>query len=75
MSWQKAAGARGDSALSAIKRYVGVGACYHQFPGMSLVGNPANRGNSPILGFFFPQIQRRTCALYRMYSSPNFRSR
>jgi|SRR5215203_767584 hypothetical protein len=43
------------------------------------LGIPVNRDISPILGLFLlppsPQIQRRTCALYRMYSSPNFRSR
>src|ERR687898_4100 len=32
MSWQKAAGSQGDTALNAIKRYVGGRACYHQFP-------------------------------------------
>src|SRR5215216_6701923 len=44
MSRQKAAGSRGDTALSAIKRYVGGGDCYHQFPRMSLLGFSVNRG-------------------------------
>ena len=39
MSWQYAAGSGGDAALSAIKRYVGGRACYHQFPRMSQAGN------------------------------------
>src|ERR687889_1561351 len=37
MSWQKAAASWGATALSAIKRYVGGGACYHQFPRISVV--------------------------------------
>src|SRR5215213_6077719 len=43
MSRQKGAGSRGEAALTAIKRYVGGGACYHQFPRMSLLGNLVNR--------------------------------
>src|SRR5215210_222268 len=50
MSRQKAAGSRGDSAPTAIKRYVGGGACYHQSPRMSLLGSWVNRGNgSPLV--------------------------
>src|SRR5215217_3778575 len=45
MSRQKVAGSRGDRALSAIKRYVGSGACYQRFPRMSLLGISVNRAN------------------------------
>ncbi len=44
MSWQKAAGSGDDAALSAIKRYVGGRACYHQFPRMCPLGNSVNKG-------------------------------
>src|SRR5215207_5505315 len=45
MSRQKAAGSWGDTTLTALKRYVGGGACYHQFPRMSLLGSSLNRGS------------------------------
>src|SRR5215207_9786340 len=69
MSRQKAAGSRGDTALSAIKRYVGGGDCYHQFPRMSLLGNSVNRGNLPIDSFVIcghgaTSQQAREAALY-----------
>src|ERR671910_2109097 len=40
---QKAARSRRGPALSAIKRYVGGGACYHQFPRMFLLGSSVNK--------------------------------
>src|SRR5215218_1266422 len=58
MSWQKAAGSRDDSALSAIKRHVGGGACYHEFPRMSLLGSSVNKdreeGAVPLLARQLP---------------------
>jgi hypothetical protein len=42
ISRQKAGGVRGDNALITIKRYVGGGACYYQFPRMSLLGSSVN---------------------------------
>src|SRR5215218_6022024 len=44
-----------DSALSAIKRYVGGGACYHQFPRRILLGSSVNRGR-PAHPFTFSVI-------------------
>src|SRR5215218_10870391 len=44
MSRQKAVGSRDVTALSAIKRFVGGGACYHEFPRMSLLGDSVNKG-------------------------------
>src|SRR5215208_3626028 len=46
ISRQKAAGSRGKTALISIKRYVGSGACYREFPRMSLLGSSVNRGNA-----------------------------
>jgi hypothetical protein len=48
---KKAAGARGDSALSAIKRYDGGGACYHQSPRVSLLGFSVNKGPEPLAAY------------------------
>src|SRR5215208_3360101 len=48
ISRQKAAGSWGEAALSAIKRYVGGGACYHQFPRMSLLGILVNSRKLPL---------------------------
>src|SRR5215211_6716133 len=59
MSRQKAVGPRGDTALSATKRYVGGRACYHQFPRMSPLGSSLIRGNGAALSGNWPGIHER----------------
>src|SRR5215218_4866360 len=56
ISRQKAAGAREEAALSAIQRYVGGGACYHEFPRMSLLGSPVNRASHSLRCSKVPDI-------------------
>jgi hypothetical protein len=56
ISHQKAAGSWGDPALTGVKRYVGGGACYHQFPRMRVLGNLANRDDPPSMRTLFVPV-------------------